>query len=172
MKTNKQVTQDRIKLIQENPDKTVAEIAKMADCCDNTIYRLKRELKRNGVKLPALSRGRKPKEKQDSEKRPLGECPWPKGEAESLTDIQIKRKCGELQEILVSKNQNYGNSALTAPPLADVSIQTGILVRLGDKFKRLQQLTHGEQDKVGESLKDTIQDIAGYCILYLVSEAE
>lgn len=88
------------------------------------------------------------------------------------TGLKIGNACDKLKEILISKNQNYGNAALTPPPLADVSIQTGILVRLGDKFKRLQQLTHGEPDKVGESLKDTIQDIAGYCILYLVSEAE
>lgn len=157
MKTNKQVKQERIKLIQENPDKTVAEIAKMADVCEQTIYRLKRELKRNGVKLPALSRGRKPKEMVVQT---------------NTTGVKIYRKCVELSSLLISKNQNYGNSALTAPPLADVSIQTGILVRLGDKFKRLQQLTHGEQDKVGESLKDTIQDIAGYCILYLISGEE
>ena len=159
MKTNKQVKQDRIKLIQENPDKTVAEIAKMADVCERTIRRLRREMKRNGVKLPALSRGRKPKEMTVQIK-----------EEPNTTGGKIYRKCIELSSLLIRKNQNYGNSALTAPPLADVSIQTGILVRLGDKFKRLQQLTHGEQDKVGESLKDTIQDIAGYCILYLVSE--
>ena len=158
MKTNKQVKQDRIKLIQENPDKTVAEIAKMADCCDNTIYRLKRELKRKGIKLSTASRGRKPKEMIVQIK-----------EGPNTTGGKIYRKCVELSSLLIRKNQNYGNSALTAPPLADVSIQTGILVRLGDKFKRLQQLTHGEQDKVGESLKDTIQDIAGYCILYLIS---
>ena len=161
MKTNKQVTQDRIKLIQENPDKTVAEIAKMADVCEKTIYRLKREMKRNGVKFPTLSRGRKPKEmsvQTNQEPNTIGG--------------KIYRKCVELSSLLIRKNPNYGNPALTTPPLADVSIQTGILVRLGDKFKRLQQLTHGEQDKVGESLKDTIQDIAGYCILYLVSEVE
>ena len=158
MKTNKQVKQDRIKLIQENPDKTVAEIAKMADCCDNTIYRLKRELKRKGIKLSTASRGRKPKEMIVQIK-----------EGPNTTGGKIYRKCVELSSLLIRKNQNYGNSALTAPPLADVSIQTGILVRLGDKFKRLQQLTHGEQDKVGESLKDTIQDIAGYCILYQIS---
>ena len=83
--------------------------------------------------------------------------------------VRIGNACDRLKELLISKNQNYGNSALTPPPLADVSAKTAILVRLGDKFKRLQQLTHGEQDKVGESLKDTIQDIAGYCILYLIS---
>ena len=162
MKTNKQIKQDRIKLIQENPDKTVAEIAKMADCCDNTIYRLKRELKRNGVKLPAISRGRKPKKEPEA----------PRREPIKATEAKIAQMCMAMSRLLLAKNRNYGNSALTAPPLADVSIQTGILVRLGDKFKRLQKLTHGEQDKVGESLKDTIQDIAGYCILYLVSEAE
>ena len=82
--------------------------------------------------------------------------------------VRIGNACDRLKELLISKNQNYGNSALTPPPLADVSTKTAILVRLGDKFKRLQQLTHGEQDKVGESLKDTIQDIAGYCILFLI----
>ena len=82
--------------------------------------------------------------------------------------LRIGNACDKLKELLIAKNQNYGNAALTPPPLADVSTKTAILVRLGDKFKRLQQLTHGEQDKVGESLKDTIQDIAGYCILFLI----
>lgn len=162
MITKEQTKQYRIKLIQENPDKTVAEIAKMANCCDNTIYRLKRELKRNGVKLPALSRGRKPKKEPEA----------PRREPVNATEAKIAQTCMAMSRLLLAKNKNYGNSALTAPPLADVSIQTGILIRLGDKFKRLQQLTHGEHDKVGESLKDTIQDIAGYCILYLVSEVE
>lgn len=105
-----------------------------------------------------------------NQRKPKKEPEAPRSEPVNVTEAKIAQTCVAMSRLLLAKNKNYGNSALTAPPLADVSIQIGILVRLGDKFKRLQQLTHGEQDKVGESLKDTIQDIAGYCILYLVSE--
>lgn len=45
-----------------------------------------------------------------------------------------------------------------------------ILVRLGDKIERLQWLAHNRRAAVAsETFKDTIRDLAGYCILYLVA---
>ncbi len=42
-----------------------------------------------------------------------------------------------------------------------------ILVRMSDKVARIAALNAGETDRVGESLADTVRDLAGYCVLWL-----
>lgn len=82
----------------------------------------------------------------------------------------IKAVCDEIKDTLVAKHQNYGNSAFTPPALApSVSVYDALMTRLSDKFSRLATLNNGEPDRVGESVQDTIKDIAGYCILALVA---
>lgn len=76
-----------------------------------------------------------------------------------------------LHEVLVAKNKNYGNSALIPASLVPtLTVKQAILVRLSDKIKRLQTLAAGEQDKVGESFDDTLQDMAGYIALYFIAD--
>lgn len=84
-------------------------------------------------------------------------------------DYRIGELCDKLKETLISKHSNYGNSATTKPPFANCSVIDSLFVRYGDKFNRLKALRSGEQDKVGESVKDTILDIAGYSILILLA---
>lgn len=84
-------------------------------------------------------------------------------------DYRIRELCDKLKETLVSKHSNYGNSATTKPPFANCSVVDSLFVRYGDKFNRLKALRSGEQDKVGESIKDTVLDIAGYSILILLA---
>ncbi|MDO5566214.1 MAG: nucleotide modification associated domain-containing protein [Planctomycetia bacterium] len=80
----------------------------------------------------------------------------------------MKELCDELAETLIAKNQNYGSSALEPPLLApNMTIYDGLMTRLSDKVKRLSNLNKVGMDLVGESVKDTIKDIAGYCILTL-----
>ena len=77
-----------------------------------------------------------------------------------------------LCKLLQDKNDNYGDSGLKPPLLAPhIDEKTAILVRLSDKVSRLAALSSGEPDKVGESIADTVTDIAGYCILWLVQNA-
>jgi hypothetical protein len=75
---------------------------------------------------------------------------------------EIARTCNTLRDLLLEKNECYGNSTLDpenifskAPPLE------GIRVRIDDKLKRLK---HG-REYAGD---DTYKDLAGYLILYLV----
>jgi len=64
------------------------------------------------------------------------------------------------------KNSNYGNSVAKSPSLIpDMYPQQAILVRMSDKLARLQSLYAGEQDKVGESLRDTWVDLGNYLCL-------
>lgn len=74
----------------------------------------------------------------------------------------ITKTCDALKDTLIAKNKEYGNSALTKPRFFKGSESDAILVRLGDKVKRLEN-----QIDAGADCRDTIQDIAGYCVLYL-----
>lgn len=75
-----------------------------------------------------------------------------------------------LRKILIAKNQNYGNSAFQSPVLLpDLPAEKAIFVRMSDKVARLAQLTSGEKDRVGESIEDTLYDLAGYCVLAIIA---
>lgn len=85
----------------------------------------------------------------------------------------LGRHLAELQTLLISKNARYGNSALTPPALCPVlTAKEGILVRLGDKFARLRQLTITDEVVAEEPLRDTVKDVIGYCVLWLIADEE
>lgn len=81
------------------------------------------------------------------------------------TRDQIIQKCKELQDLLISKNDKYGDSALE--PLKVFSVcnaSTGIKVRLDDKLKRIANAG------LVNDTEDTLQDIAGYIILLMIAK--
>lgn len=87
-------------------------------------------------------------------------------------ETEIRRECGELAETLAAKNQDYGNSAEQAPLFArGLSAETALLIRLGDKVRRLdallakETLTGAGPAIANESIDDTLLDLAGYAIL-------
>lgn len=90
---------------------------------------------------------------------------------------QIKKLCSRLAYVLIAKNQDYGDSAFKRPALLQSLAPAGaILVRLGDKIERLQNLAN-KVDAEGvcvksETVEDTVLDLAGYCILYLIAMQE
>lgn len=88
-------------------------------------------------------------------------------DAEKIADV-LKR----IKSILIRKNDNYGNSALTQPQLAPkISVTDALLVRLSDKLNRLENIYEKKtKDKVGESLQDTLHDIMGYTILLWIAK--
>jgi hypothetical protein len=74
----------------------------------------------------------------------------------------IATVCDELKQMLIDKNNRYGNSVFEpirffsqAPPLEQ------ILVRIDDKLARIKH-THPAQDN-----EDTLRDLAGYLIILL-----
>lgn len=70
-----------------------------------------------------------------------------------------------LKETYKDKNHDYGNSVGdTFEKFGDVSF----LVRITDKFNRLNSLYQKGDAKVAESMDDTILDMANYCLLWLV----
>ncbi len=71
-----------------------------------------------------------------------------------------------LRELLMKKSNDYG--FIGKPKLCqNVSILDGILVRMSDKIRRLENLRKVDIQKVQESFSDTLQDLAGYILLYL-----
>ena len=73
---------------------------------------------------------------------------------------QVYKVLSEITEMLVAKNEKYGNSALE--PLgvfSQLSAKQGLLVRIDDKLKRIK---NGSLDKDDE---DVINDLIGYLVL-------
>lgn len=77
---------------------------------------------------------------------------------------EIEKSCNGLKDLLIEKNQKYGNSFFKT---ADEYGKTVLVLRIDDKLNRLKQLIlHNESDDMqGESVKDTLIDLAGYAVL-------
>ena len=76
---------------------------------------------------------------------------------------KIVDKCDEIKNFLLEKNKAYGNSALD--PINIFSKTTAleqIAVRIDDKLNRLKKGSEFQGD-------DTVKDLAGYLILYLIA---
>ena len=81
------------------------------------------------------------------------------------TKDKIKQKCQLLEDLLVRKNDAYGDSALE--PLgvfSSANASSGIKVRLDDKLKRIANAG------LIEDTEDTLIDIAGYIILLMIAK--
>lgn len=73
---------------------------------------------------------------------------------------QVHDVLQEIEDLLVAKNEKYGNSALE--PLgvfSQLSAKEGLLVRIDDKLKRIK---NGSLDKDDE---DVVNDLIGYLVL-------
>lgn len=75
-----------------------------------------------------------------------------------------KQICDTLHDTYLRKNANYGNSFVNTRS----EVKNAIIVRLMDKMERLKTLFKGDEDLVGESIDDTLLDLANYAILELI----
>jgi hypothetical protein len=78
--------------------------------------------------------------------------------------VQVTVALEEIQDLLIAKNQKYGNSALE--PLgvfSQLSAKEGLLVRIDDKLKRIK---NGSLERDDE---DVVNDLIGYLILLKIS---
>jgi len=78
---------------------------------------------------------------------------------------RINNITASLAELVIRKNKNYGDSyAQSVERYGNVVT----IIRLEDKLNRLRQLMlEGDQDAVGESIDETLEDVAGYAIIEL-----
>ena len=77
----------------------------------------------------------------------------------------------KLRTILYKKNADYGWGVFKRPRLApQMPVASAILVRMSDKIERLTSLAlRGNCEVADERIEDTMLDLAGYIILYLVA---
>ena len=79
----------------------------------------------------------------------------------------------EIADLHERKNNGYAkdNDPLSNLRVAEsfgIEAYKGVLIRLSDKWSRIQELSKGKQDQVGESLKDTLMDMSIYSLLAIV----
>jgi hypothetical protein len=84
------------------------------------------------------------------------------------TVAKIKTKCAEITELLISKNNSYGNSALKPRPIFGRGSTTASLeARIDDKLNRI-----ASGNMSFENYEDTVLDLLGYLILLLIARDE
>jgi len=81
------------------------------------------------------------------------------------TRNKIKRKCKQLEDLLLQKNAKYGDAALEPLNIFSKANAVGsIKARIDDKLKRVMN------SNVIDDTEDTIQDLAGYLILLMIAK--
>lgn len=79
---------------------------------------------------------------------------------------ELKEELTALVGILKAKNHDYGSSTHDTVELFGMVPSYG--VRIIDKLNRIKSLAFGTDPRVNESLQDTLVDLAGYLLLFLV----
>ena len=81
----------------------------------------------------------------------------------------------DMKTMWINKNAGYAGKD-NPDPYANfrlsewfgVPVSKGVMIRMSDKFRRLSNLAKNpSNDKVGESMKDTLMDMAVYCIILI-----
>lgn len=79
----------------------------------------------------------------------------------------------QMEDLHDRKNANYAEDENPLSNLREcekfgIPASHGVMVRMSDKWSRLTQLMNGKQDMVGESIKDTLMDMAVYSLLLTI----
>jgi hypothetical protein len=81
------------------------------------------------------------------------------------TRNKIKKRCKDLEDLLLMKNAKYGDAALDPLNIfSKAGAVAGIKVRIDDKLKRIQNAG------LVDATEDTLQDLAGYLILLMIAK--
>jgi hypothetical protein len=89
----------------------------------------------------------------------------------TLEEVQvlIKEECDAVRDLLIEKNNSYGNSAINPKRIfSKASPVEQIKCRIDDKLSRLASASASTNEiSIGE---DTVKDLMGYLILLRVAE--
>jgi hypothetical protein len=80
---------------------------------------------------------------------------------------EVSKALDQIQELLIAKNQKYGNSALE--PLgvfSQLSPREGLMIRIDDKLKRIKNGSLANDDE------DVVNDLIGYLVLLKIQSKE
>lgn len=78
------------------------------------------------------------------------------------TQKKIRQVCNALSYVLIAKNKNYGDSALSPQSVFNKSDGNSLPARIDDKISRIRNA-----DKVR---RNDVIDLAGYLILYMIDQ--
>lgn len=80
---------------------------------------------------------------------------------------EVYRVLSEITEMLIAKNQKYGNSAIEPLGIfSDLSPEEGLKVRIDDKLKRIKNGSLKNDDE------DVINDLIGYLVILKILQKE
>ena len=80
------------------------------------------------------------------------------------TKDKIKLKCQEIEDLLIQKNDAYGDSALNPVGIfSSLKASEAIRIRLDDKLKRIANVG------LSDETEDTLLDCAGYMVLLMIA---
>jgi len=80
------------------------------------------------------------------------------------TKDKIKLKCQEVEDLLIQKNDAYGDSALNPVGIfSSLKASEAIRIRLDDKLKRIANVG------LNDETEDTLMDCAGYMVLLMIA---
>jgi hypothetical protein len=80
---------------------------------------------------------------------------------------EVYQVLSEITEMLIAKNQKYGNSAIEPLGIfSDLSPEEGLKVRIDDKLKRIK---NGSLDRDDE---DVINDLIGYLVILKILQKD
>jgi len=80
---------------------------------------------------------------------------------------EVYKVLSEITEMLIAKNQKYGNSAIEPIGIfSDLSPEEGLKVRIDDKLKRIK---NGSLDRDDE---DVINDLIGYLVILKILQKD
>ena len=80
------------------------------------------------------------------------------------TKDKIKLKCQEVKDLLIQKNDAYGDSALNPVGIfSSLKASEAIRIRLDDKLKRIANVG------LNDETEDTLLDCAGYMVLLMIA---
>ena len=80
------------------------------------------------------------------------------------TKEKIKLKCQEIEDLLIQKNDAYGDSALNPVGIfSSLKASEAIRIRLDDKLKRIANVG------LNDETEDTLMDCAGYMVLLMIA---
>jgi hypothetical protein len=124
------------------------------------------EIETNNAKLMRLCESAK-KCLFDSDDLPVSLL-WTEIGIEAIQELRLRNSwdSGEMCNLLISKQHDYGHRNITAFGLR------GVLVRLSDKIERLNNLKSKKSKAKNESMLDTLRDIVGYCVIALMLNDE
>lgn len=80
---------------------------------------------------------------------------------------EVYQVLSEITEMLIAKNQKYGNSAIEPLGIfSDLSPEEGLKVRIDDKLKRIKNGSLNRDDE------DVINDLIGYLVILKILQKD